>query len=54
MKNYQRISSAATFVLQEYLGIARIDVSEMPIEEVEALLEKRGIPRDPELAAKVK
>ncbi len=33
--------------------MARIDVSEMPIEEVEVLLEKRGIHKDPELAAKV-
>uniref|UniRef100_A0A6U4TEQ1 Uncharacterized protein n=2 Tax=Hemiselmis andersenii TaxID=464988 RepID=A0A6U4TEQ1_HEMAN len=37
----------------EYLGVARVDVSEMEIEEVEALLIKRGVSKDPELAAKI-
>jgi hypothetical protein len=43
----------ACLLEQEYLGVARIDVSEMPIDQVEILLEKRGIRKDLDLAAKV-
>ena len=38
---------------QEYLGIARVDVSEFEISAVEELLIRRGIEKDPVLAAEV-
>ena len=38
---------------REYLGIARVDVSEFEISAVEELLIRRGIEKDPVLAAEV-